>query len=442
MAGSWGWRRAVLACASIVFASQAFASTSDDIKALLEQGKAKEAYAEGKKYPDQLGDPSFDFYFGIAAIDSGHAGEGVLALERYLLNFPDNLSAQLQLARGYYVLGDNSHARAEFESIRKLNPPPDVVATIERFLDAIRLREARYSPSAGAFVEIGVGRDSNVNAGPASSEIFLPGFGLLPLNESSQKTADNFASVGAGGFVSYPVRPGVTLFANGQAERKYHESASTRDFELGNYNASAGVSIVRERNTFRLSASYGVLTVGSPTYRSATGASGEWQHQLDGSRSLGLGMHVARLSYNDANSPRDADFIGFSGFYRQQLQERWQPILMLGLNGGRQRTRTERPELVPRSYGASGTVTFTPAERWGVLLGYTYQYSDYQGPDFFAFPASRRDRYQAFNAAVSYLLTRHVSIRFEAQSARNRSNADAYSFPRDVFSAKVRYEFK
>src|ERR1700676_916207 len=303
-----------IACASVCFAPEVLAAPSDDIKTLLEQGNAAAAYAEGKKYPEQLGDPAFDFFFGIAAIDAGHAGDGVLALDRYLLSFPDNVSARLQLARGYYVLGDDAQARVEFEELRKLNPPADTAAAVDRFLDAIRLRETRYTLGSGAFAELGIGRDTNVNAGPASANIFLPGFGLQPLDANSQKTADTFASVAAGGYVSYPVRPGVTLFANGQAERRFHLDPDARQFELGTYNAGGGISIVRRANSYRFGVNYGVLTVGASTYRSTFGGSAEWQHQLDGKQSFSVRAQVARLVYNDNNnqdnSPRDADFVG------------------------------------------------------------------------------------------------------------------------------------
>ena len=100
------------------------AAPADDIQALLAKGDAKAAYALAKKHPDQLGRPGFDFYFGIAAIDSGHAGEGVLALERYVITFPNNLEARLELARGYFVLGENQRAREEFSGVLKANPPP------------------------------------------------------------------------------------------------------------------------------------------------------------------------------------------------------------------------------------------------------------------------------------------------------------------------------
>src|SRR5262249_5546149 len=141
-------RGAVTVCA-LAFAQTLCAAPADDIQALLEKGDATAAYELGRKNRDQLGSPAFDFYFGIAAVDTGHAGEGLLALERYVLSYPDNLSARLQLARGYFALGEDARARSEFESLRALNPEPQLASTIERFLDAIRLRESRYTPGGG-----------------------------------------------------------------------------------------------------------------------------------------------------------------------------------------------------------------------------------------------------------------------------------------------------
>jgi len=81
----------------------------------------------------------------------GHYGEGVLALERYLLNRPDNVSARLQLGRGYYLLGDDAQAHTELEALRKLDPPapasaaPRAVAS--RDSSPARRRRAQVWPS-------------------------------------------------------------------------------------------------------------------------------------------------------------------------------------------------------------------------------------------------------------------------------------------------------
>jgi len=83
-------------CAALgVAAAPALAAPADEVQKLLESGRSAEAYALGKSHPQALGKPEFDFYFGIAAIDTGHAGEGVLALERYIVQFPDNDRARL-----------------------------------------------------------------------------------------------------------------------------------------------------------------------------------------------------------------------------------------------------------------------------------------------------------------------------------------------------------
>jgi len=119
--------RLIIGLALVFAVSCATASPKDQIKLLIEQGNPSAAYAFAKKHPESLGDPEFDFFFGVAAIDSGSAGEGVLALERYLANFPLDLQGRLELARGYFVLGELARAREEFTEVLKTVPPPSVV---------------------------------------------------------------------------------------------------------------------------------------------------------------------------------------------------------------------------------------------------------------------------------------------------------------------------
>ena len=430
-----------LAVALGLSASVAFAAPADDLKSLMEQGKAADAYLEAKKHPEQFGDPAFDFYYGIAAIESGRAGDGVLALERYLLNFPENISARLQLARGYYLLGEDARAREEFEALRGLKPPNVVAVTIDRFLDAIRLRESRYRTTGGGYVEFGLGNDSNVNGGVAGSNIFLANLGPVAISQTGQKINDNFASLGAGGYISYPVAPGVALFGNAQGEQKQYNGSMSHPFQLGNLDVAGGVSMLSEQNLYKFALNKGYITLGNRTYRTATGAATEWKHQLDELKSFGVGLQLAQLRYEDPNSPRDADFWGVNAVYRQQFNYRWQPSISVGVNYGQQHSTQGRPDLVPHTRGVLANLSFTPAAKWGVALDYLYLDSKYEGLDFLAGEA-RRDQYQAFTGGVSYLISRNLSVRAEAQLARNSSNIDLYAFPRDVYLVKLRYEFK
>ena len=47
---------------------------------LLESGKLDEAYRVTKTTPEELGNPAYDFYFGVAAVNSGEASDGALSL--------------------------------------------------------------------------------------------------------------------------------------------------------------------------------------------------------------------------------------------------------------------------------------------------------------------------------------------------------------------------
>jgi len=428
--------------AALFMASSAslLAAPADDVKALAESGRAAEAFALGKQHPEAMGDPAFDFFFGIAAIDAGHAGDGVLALERYILAYPDNVSARLQLARGYFALGEDSRAREEFEELRKLNPPADVATTLDRYLDAIRLRETRYTTTSGAFIEFGLGVDSNVNAGVSNANISLPNLGPVIVSPAGTKNGDTFTHLAAGGYVTHPVLPGVALYANGSAELKLNHNESA--FDQGNYAGAAGVSIVHEKELFRFGLVHSLITIENDRFRASTGLSGEWQHQLDERQAFSLGMQAGRLSYPGVNSPRDADFVVLSGGYRKLFSHAWQPVVSLSVNAGREDTIAQGREDLARHYtGGRLGVSFTPAAKWGVAVGYSVQNSRYQAPDAFL-GVARSDDYSAIDAAVTYLINRNLSVRGEALLSRNRSNIELFSFPRDIVAVKLRYEFK
>ena len=89
-----------LIAGGLLIAGQAMAAPADDLRDLLEQNRFFDAYQVGRSLPEHYGEPAFDLYFGISAIEAGHASEGVLALERYRMATPDDGQGALHLARG------------------------------------------------------------------------------------------------------------------------------------------------------------------------------------------------------------------------------------------------------------------------------------------------------------------------------------------------------
>ena len=268
----------------------------------------------------------------------------------------------------------------------------------------------------------------------------------MEISPSGQKSSSGFMTLGAGGYYTYPVAPGVSLFANGYGEYKFHGKDEVKPIEIGNYTAAGGVSVIRDENVYRVSLNYGVVTLGSEKFRSSAGIAGEWQYQFDERQAVSLGAQFAALRYSDVNNAtgsdqRDADFYGLSAGYRRIFSHALQPILSVGLSYGDQQSRMGRRDLVSRVAGVNIGLSFTPAAQWGVALGYGHLKSDYKDRDIFI-GETRHDRYDTAHATLSYLISRNVSIRGEVQRSKNRSNIAIYSFPRDLYAVKLRYEFK
>ena len=171
-----------------VISATSNADVADEMKVLIEQRKAGDAYQLGTQHPELMGDPLFDYFYGVASVETGHPTMGVLALERVLLNDPNNDLVRLELGRAYYAQGEYGRAKDEFEAVRKNQPPAGVVATINVYLDDIKAKEAQYKPTYGVYVELGMGYNNNVNAATAVNNIVRPKCSSAPLRANSSPT--------------------------------------------------------------------------------------------------------------------------------------------------------------------------------------------------------------------------------------------------------------
>lgn len=450
-APSANWLLGLCLCGSGVLAAPA-----DDVKALLEQGKDKEAYETGKATPDALGSPLFDFYFGIAALNAGVPGEGVLALERYLLQFPDNRSALFQLARGYFILGEDERAREEFTGLVAGAAGNDLT-NINQFLDAIRSRESRYKPTSSAFVEIGGGYDSNLNSGIASGQVAgLPLGVVVAPGQSSERQADFFSTVAAGLQGVYPVAPGVSLYGGGQLSGRFYKVGNNDVFNQAVLGLQGGVSVLQGRNLYRLGVDVTHLGVGNQAYLNLTTLVGEWQYQSDQFNRYGLSLQYADQAYKnidtflDINKTvrvssgadiRDSRLTNLTGFWTRNLTHPWNPELTLALNVGDDKNRKERPDLSRGLWGIRTSTTIQPIPKWSFGAGLSYQNSRYER-EYAAGLEVRKDDYFAFDLSATYALNRNWLLRSEYQRVEQQSTIGFFKYNKDALAVKLRYDFK
>lgn len=444
----------------LLYSAAAWAAPVDEVKLLLEQNKPAEAYQLGRGFSDQLGNPLFDFYYGIASLDSGHAGEGVLALERYLLNFPDNRSARFQLARGYFILGEDQRAKDEFQGLQPMAVGEENIA-IERYLDAIRSRESRYLPTSSAYVELGIGFDDNINAGVnGGSAVAIPGLGIFTIasNGVGAKESDSYSLAAAGGQITYPVAPGVALFGAAAADIKQYMKGSNDQFDQFSYGALGGVSYLKGQNLYKFALGVSQLEVDKQNYVQTTSLNGEWHYQYDEANRFTLGAQYAQLGYDDTyvfltknkvggkffnrSSNRTSDLYGISGTWARAFALPYQPLLTASINYGEERNQKSIDNLSRDMWGGRVGLNLTPAPQWGVALGVAYQESQYQAAFAGEGTPSRKDESWVGDASLSYFHSRALTLKLEAQVSNQHSNIPIFTYDRNVLNFKARYEFK
>jgi hypothetical protein len=411
----------------------------EDIKALFESGRAHDALTLARANPQLMGNPQYDYYYGLAAIDSGAPGEGVMALERYLLNRPDSNAARLELGRGYFLMGDNARARDMFEEVKRGHPPPAVRERADEYLAAIRDRESAYKPTLSGFVELGGGHDSNANSGTATEVINTPIFGNLTIDASGREQPDRFTQVAAGLQGVWPVSARWSVFGGISADTRNNRDHD--EFDQRNLSLAAGVTHNIDIDQWRFTFAGNELDVDSNRYRTLGAGTVDWQRKLANDRTLTLFAQTADIRYAGDNAVRDSRLYSGGANLRMVHDVLWHPLLSIGVNAGREQNRRDRDDLGRDLAGVSAACSVTFSPDWGAAVTANYQHSRYSAADDL-FGARRVDKYGSVELVIGRALTRDLSVRLEASHFDNKSNIPLFQYSRDQVALKLRYDMK
>ena len=423
-----GLRRSATTLLLAAALGTAAAAPLDDLRRLVESSQFEQAVMLGQRHPELIGDVHFDFLYGIAAVSAGRVPEGLLALERHLAAVPANDRARLELARGYFLVGEYARARSEFEFVLRYNPPAAVRRNIEGFLAAMQLRDdRRRASSARVYLEAGLGHDSNVNSGTTLDEIDLI-FGTVSLADSpSQAVADGFLQLAAGAQQAWRVSPQFSVFAGADVDHREH--FRERSFNQSNIAFNAGFTQLRGEALYRFTLGLGDLRVDDDSFtrgpqHSATAFAQDFEYRHAG-----------------ADQVRDARAVTVGGSWTWGLPE-LAGAPQVGLRASwtvehNSRLRDDLSRDVPllRLFGSA-----SPMARLRVAGGLTVYGQKYRGRDI-GFGNTRSDTAVNVDLAATYALDPRWSLRAEWSSFWNRSNQDLYDTERHTLTVKTRYQY-
>ena len=192
------------------------------------------------------------FLIGLAAIGASRRpgvaeadreallDEAIAALHVMLIDSPGLVRVRLELARAFFLKGENDQSRRHFERVLAGNPPAVVVANVRRFLSEIRARR-RWS----LYVGFALAPDTNI--GGTSDERIIHINGLPFRRDAEELTTSGIGvSVWSGGEYQYPLGERLRLRTGANVSRReYGGSRFDHTFVSGH----AGPRWLVDRNT-------------------------------------------------------------------------------------------------------------------------------------------------------------------------------------------------
>ena len=232
------------------------ASPGSDVataKALIEEGKFNEALILLQPLVrDRNAEEEVLFLIGIAGIGAsqqpGVSEEArdtllkaaIASLRAIMINRPDLVRVRLELARAFFLKGEDSLARGHFERVLAGKPPAPVVANVQRFLAEIRARR-RWTMYLGAAMS----PDSNIGGASDERIIYIND---LPFRRDAEEltTSGIGVSVWTGGEYQYPLGNRLRLRLGGDVSRQDYGGSK---FDQTSVSVHAGPRWLVDRDT-------------------------------------------------------------------------------------------------------------------------------------------------------------------------------------------------
>jgi hypothetical protein len=411
----------------------------DQAKKLLEAKRPKEAFdllrpLEAKR----AGEIEYDYLLGIAALDAGDAQAAIFALERVLAVNPNYLQARAEIARAYYVLGERENARREFRTVRAQNPPDAARQTIDRYLSALEPQTSRLR----AFVEVGLGYDTNVNSATSRSTIAIPAFGgaIGQLSPNAQAQSSWFGAASAGASIDQAVSNEWSLLAAATYAGKFNQDYN--EFNTGALDGSAGARWTRGANQLVGLVQGQMYWLDNDRYRNLYGGTAQWLHNLSPTQQVTVFGQFSALRYpQPSQSPQDANRAVGGVAYSQAFAGAYSPVgFVSGYGGDERATDSQFKYLGYTPFGArlGGQATLTPQT---ILFGSAaYERRNYNGENP-TFLVTREDNQYDLRVGLAYAFLPKWTLTPQVGYTKNDSNIELNEYDRTVATVTVRRDF-
>lgn len=456
----------LLIATCLLASATAFAQSKqllDNAKALMAAGDAQGAYELLIPLQGEFaGNPEYDLLLGVAAIDSGHEGEAVFALERVVAVQPDNTLARAELGRAFLRLSELDSARREFERVSQADDiPAPARETIVSYLDLFAAREQAARTDWRGYLGTELGYDSNVNAGVDSRCVIVPAVvgvtaatavcpaGRVDVGEDGAEVSSAFARVLAGVSVVHKFSPQWAATVRFDSSHRIHKSGS--NFESGDVMAQIGGIYSDGPNQFML-AYQGDRFSSDPTpnlgagelpggNRNANGFMAQWRGVIDDLSQVRVYGQFQRLTYRNQQARNANRWTGGISYSRAFPDVALEPVGFVSFRGGDEQNYADAaPHVGHQFYSVSvgGQAKVTPDTTMFGSLYYGVRNYDAPVPGFFS---DRDDKRYEVQLGAHWTGIKDWTVSPRIQLTHNDSNTSISDFERSVASVIIRRDF-
>jgi outer membrane protein len=397
------------------------------------------------------GNPDFDYVYGIAALDTGHPAQAVVALRRALSVRPDFYIARAELGRALAAMGDLAGAKREFEEVRNIaDLPPVARDALGRQITAIDQAVAKGAKHYSGYLESSFGYDTNVNAGPVGSTLLIPALAFLgPATIAPQAMPKKAAFFDlAGGFSgALPLDNDTALFANLAGNirplLKYNS-------EFGSDTAGGEAGIARQVQNLGVFSVAGIaqtFVLGKDVFRNIFGAAGQWQQQFGQVWNTGIAASWLRLNYPSIDCTpvpsgcQDANRYTLTGTIAGHFDGATRPAAYVAISGGKQLAINGLFDYFSFSFvGARVGAEISPLA-WLTLFAQAAYEDDFYQADYPLFFEKRHDQLFDLLGGIDFKLTDALSLRTSVDWSGTESNIGIFTYHRLIGQTALRWTF-
>ncbi len=400
-----------------------------------------------------IGVVEFDYALGRAALDAGRPDKATLAFSRVLARDPGHVGAMIDTGRAYLALGNYTQARATFEGLLALDPPPAVRTQLQAYLEQARQARPRGStprtigqdlptqssgPSHRGYLGAIVGRSTNVNQSPGQPQVFVPAFGTtFELSNQNVKKADGFTGIMGGADAALPLNGTYSLIGGGEFVDRWNNHESS--FDTGGYGARLGIAAANETDLLRLQFLAGRDYLASSPSRDMNALALDYLHLLGSGLQFVAYAQSGRLRYVPEDLKIfDTNFvIGGLGVSAKIAEDSTAFVTFSTgeLNDIGGNVSGDRRQL---GFRAGVDAAILPRLRLMGNIGGERGIYDQVDPSFLV---ERRDWRTGYEAVLQYALERNTFLRWGVTYTDQRSNIPVYVYDRREWWMMLRFEF-